>query len=115
MISVPNKYMGIILYNIQRDGCLNGVYSNLGVRGEIYNEICRRKDNVIPGILGAYYSMWFDQGNDCISDRELNIRLHNNTPGIFEFEWTVAGAINFVGIGYQMNDTQIALTYWDPK
>ncbi|MBS1686856.1 MAG: hypothetical protein JSS76_19115 [Bacteroidetes bacterium] len=110
--AIPNNYMGIILYDIQNNDCLNGVYSNLGVGGEIYNEVCRKQKGQPQGILGRYDCMWFDINHERISDRELNITLHNSNRGVFEFEWTVGGKVNFVGIGYQMNNRQIALTYW---
>ncbi|MBS1596392.1 MAG: hypothetical protein JST90_18920 [Bacteroidetes bacterium] len=110
--NLPNNYMGIILYDIQRDGCLNGVYTNLGIHGEVFNEVCRKQKGQPQGLCGRYDCMWFDLNNERISDRELNVTPRINAPGIFEFEWVVGGKVNFVGIGYQMNYKQIALTYW---
>lgn len=35
------KVKGIVVYSIESNGCLNGVYSNTGLTGEVYNEIAR--------------------------------------------------------------------------
>jgi len=110
---------GIGLYNIELDGCLNGVYTNehktLG--GEILNEIARirQKDKSDPtSIAGIYNCFYFDYKNARV-DAELTIKYSNRT---YEFEWVdVTGPKRhtlFKGIGYKMNEKQLAVHYWEP-
>jgi len=103
---------GIVLYNRERDGCYNGVYTNNHpkVNGKIYNEILRKKedDNEVPGIYDCFY---FDLNNErCNAEVEIK-----SGPGkVLEFTWKeIGGPIIFRGIGYQMNAHQIAVHYWD--
>lgn len=59
---------GIVLYDIELNGCLNGVYTNEHhlVDGAIYNEVCRKKkkENKIDWpIVGVYHCFYFDLNN----------------------------------------------------
>jgi len=55
---------GIILYNIELDGCLSGVYSNEDAYGEIFNEIARKNTYTSDDeICGIYNCLYFDSGN----------------------------------------------------
>lgn len=109
-----NEFNGIILYNIQRDGNLSGVYTNIPSRGRINLEILTRMPNINSNnnfeIIGEYQSMYF-QGEErfadvwCLITREVG-------ENIFRFLWRQNDIVIFEGIGYQMNNNQIAVNYW---
>jgi hypothetical protein len=105
---------GIVLYDIQMDGCLNGVYTNEPAHGVIYNEIARKqKPSSTPDkwdIEGDYDCMWFDELNsqeNCI----LRITQSPTDPPVFKVEWldTITRNPRFSGIGYYMNPRQFAV------
>lgn len=103
---------GIVLYDIELDGCLNGVYTNdgPGVQGVIYNEVARKKKTMPTGIAGDYDCFYFDISN-ARHDVDLTI-----TPGptrTFDFLWAENSKPIFCGVGYLMNERQIAVRYWD--
>ena len=106
---------GIILYNIELNGCLNGVYTNEDkkVLGEIFNEISRIKMTSqigADGISGRYDCFYFDLNNFRV-DAEFEITLKKGN--IYEFcWWDLHGSKLFQGIGYKMNEKQIGVHYW---
>ncbi len=53
---------GIVLYNIELDGCLNGVYTNDACDGEIFNEIAmmRTKKPDSDDLCGVYLCTYFE-------------------------------------------------------
>ena len=123
-----DKFNGIVLYNIERDGCLNGVYTNeQAYTGRIYNEIARRQNqdkhykieseegkraccNI--DIEGHYDCQYFDVNNEyCRCELEIKrdpITAHN----VYRFYWRGKNGRDFEGIGYQMNHNQLAVSYW---
>lgn len=105
---------GIILYNIEKDGCLNGVYTNehKTVNGEIYNEISRIKKNTKPGkdgISGIYDCFYFELQNFPFNaELEIKFKIGN----VYEFIWRdLNGTPIHTGVGYKMNDKQIVAHY----
>lgn len=111
---------GIVLYDIQMDGCLTGVYTNEPADGLIYNEIARKKKESITekdspenwNIEGEYTCSWIDINNDreeCL----LRISRRNDNPRIFNIEWLDGRTRNprFSGIGYKMNSKQFVVRY----
>ena len=104
---------GIALYNIELNGCLNGVYTNehMQTQGVIYNEVNRIKTTKTLGkddVSGIYDCFYFDLKNFRV-EAELEISLTNN---IYYFTWRdLFGKILFKGVGYKMNDKQIAVHY----
>lgn len=104
---------GIVLYNIEADGCLNGVYTNEWSDGEIFNEIARMKlPNVNNAIVGIYDCVYFDQKN-VRENADLRISLIKGKNKTFEFVWEIKGKIVFEGIGYLMNEKQLSVQYWE--
>lgn len=110
---------GIALYTIELNHCLNGVYTNDGLKGEICNEIAKRRGKVAPGhiddaeeINGVYDCIYFGNKNSregwellIGSDSEKKVRQ-------YEFCWrNKKGKVEFKGIGYKMNEKQIAVHY----
>lgn len=106
---------GIILYNIELNGCLNGVYTNEDktVVGEVYNEISRLKMTSqlgLDGVSGRYDCFYFDLNNFRV-EAELEITLISGN--MYEFYWwNLHGKKIFQGIGYKMNERQVAAHYW---
>lgn len=104
------KEFGMALYNIERDGCLNGVYTNQFAEGVIFNEIARFNGKHEPGaIVGNYKCAWFERSSNAVEKKDLEIT--QSDEGLLTFRWRVGGEVRFEGTGYQMNDTQIAVSY----
>lgn len=108
-----DEFNGIILYNIQLDGNISGVYTNMPAGGRIYLEILTRMPPVNRianvDIVGTYQSMYF-QGTERICDAVCKITRRDNSD-IFTFIWTRGNNPIFEGIGYIMNQTQIVVHY----
>ena len=110
-----DQFKGIILYNIELDGNLNGVYTNNhpNTRGEIYTETARLKKN-FPQFnnnteVREYDAFYFDLNNERV-DCLLKFSIQNR---IIDVIWElVDGRVLFRGQGFQMNDRQIAISYW---
>lgn len=104
---------GIVLYNIELNGCLNGVYTNENVKkgGEIFNEIARIKeykgDDPYTGLYDCFY---FDYNNE-----RVNALLEiTKLSGAYYFKWSSLKGIQlFKGIGFKMNEKQIVVHYTD--
>lgn len=107
---------GIILYGIELNGCLNGVYTNDGLNGEMFNEIARirKQDNSNKNeICGEYDCFYFD-AIDGRAGWTLVIEYKNpqRKSNEYIFTWkNKSGKITFVGAGYKMNEKQIAVHY----
>ena len=107
---------GIVLYNIELNGCLNGVFTNDALAGVIYNEIAKNRNGKSDGcICGTYDCFYFDAGNELRNDVELKISIPTGQNGIYSFVWSElpenGGQDIFAGIGYKMNHRQIAVHY----
>ena len=108
-----NKFHGIILYDIELNDCLNGAYTNNDktVDGNIYNEIARKKNGIKNSILGDYTCSYIDVGN-VIHEATLIITLITGLSQSYSFTWNDNnGRMIFNGIGYKMNEKQIAVYY----
>jgi hypothetical protein len=111
-------FYGLILYTIERNGCLNGVYTNTGCNGVIYNEIARKPVILTTGIDGDYDCQYFDIASTTTNARETCILRITPEPvslNFFKFEWIDyknAANILFEGRGYQMDDRHISVYYW---
>jgi len=108
---------GIVLYDIELDGCLNGVFTNEFSKGQIYNEIARKK-NVVDSektddsLIGEYNCYYFDPVGHV---SELTIQEKNGPsklPKVYAFSWRISGKTIFHGTGYKMNEKQIVVHYW---
>ena len=110
------KESGMILYNIELNGCLNGVYANNYSEGFIFNEIAKidPPPNDWPNgntICGTYRCVWFE-GRTTIVDVTLTIHDPTFEVGPYPFSWETGEGIVFEGNGYRMNDKQIVVNYW---
>lgn len=103
------KEQGIALYDIQKDGHLNGVFCNPGTKGQVFTETARRNPEKDDSEKGEFYDcFYFD-----IHTVECRCVLYlKNTNGTIKAKWVdLNGKIFFEGIGFQMNERQIAITY----
>lgn len=92
------------------EGNLSGVYTNIISKGKTDLEIATKTDESI-GIAGIYNSIYFENGTVKANSELLVISL-DNYDRCFSFLWTNDGARIFEGIGYLMNQNQIAVNYW---
>ena len=110
-----DELKGIVLYDIERDGCLNGVYTNnLTPNAEIYTETAKRKSRVDNKntIVEVYDCFYFDAESERVNCT-LTFEIIN---GIINAEWRLLNNdIIFTGQGFLMNDRQIAISYWLPN
>jgi hypothetical protein len=119
---MPDNFSGIILYDIEMDDCLNGVYTNIPDGGVILNECCRKKTDSpkieSDRIIGHYASHWFDMDSNPVNGT-LEITNHSYKEEkqlkVYSFLWKEGSNIVFRGVGYKMNHNQIAVTYWCSK
>ena len=110
-------HRGIVLYNVELDESLNGVYANEqgNFAGRIFNEIAR-KDVANPGLIGTYDCTYFEPGTARRNKARraiLTISQAPHGPNVFEFVWSSGrrGRQMYKGIGYRMNQNQIAVHY----
>lgn len=116
-----NPRLGVCLYTIELDGCLNGLFTNEGAQGEIFNEICKRRpEQSSQGTLaGTYDCVYFDVDRVSHSARLTITVLQNfqnapNAPRVFRFEWQDVNNPNvvlFEGTGYLINPNQVVVRY----
>lgn len=100
---------GIIIYNIECNNCLNGVYTNELASGIIFNEIAIKKDQLSSSsIEGEYNCAYFENSNQL---ENVTLTIASNKSGIYEFQWRLKGKIIFEGIGYRMKQNQIIVHY----
>lgn len=89
---------GIILYSIELDGCLNGVYTNEEARGEIFNEIA--KASKFPfnedDLSGDYNCFYFEKNRRNNATLQIKRRGQHN---IYDFIWEIGGEPAFKGLG----------------
>jgi len=106
------EFHGIVLYNIELNGCLNGVYTNNDSNGMIFNEIARRKAGSNNSIQGDYVCSYTENGN-VLKEATLTIAETNKTLNRnYTFVWKDSkGQRIFEGIGFIMNEKQIAVYY----
>lgn len=107
-------FRGIVLFNIEKDENLNGVYTNNHpiTDSRIFTETARLIEPITFNgtienrIYDCFYFDAVDGGVDCT----LTFRISN---GRYDATWQLSnGNIIFRGQGFQMNDSQIAISYW---
>ncbi|MEI9933807.1 MAG: hypothetical protein WDM71_02930 [Ferruginibacter sp.] len=113
-----SKTIGVQVYEILPNGCLNGVYANEGSLNEIFNEISRKSAkqediNIDPKdiLIGKYDCFYFDlnnKGEEC----ELNI-INGGSNSQYIFKWSEKGSTSskFEGKGWKTNHNQITIKY----
>lgn len=105
------KVKGIVLYNIELNGNLSGVYTNddPALKGKIFTEIASRnpaKD--VPSKGECYDTLYFDSGPPVVACL-LFLDLQN---GKYTALWEDNNSVpKYKGVGYRMNERQIAIAY----
>lgn len=109
-----NEFRGIVLYNIELNGNLNGVYTNNHpiTNGRIFTETARLRDNTLveQGTEVIVYDCFYFDVNESV-ECTLTFRITNRIIDAF---WQLPNqtAPIFTGQGFQMNERQIAISYW---
>lgn len=110
-----NELRGIVLYNIERDGNLNGVYTNnLIPNSFIFTETARRRfSDPFDNDRNRRYDFFYFDTNNNQQNGILTMSIDNNN--IYNVDWVLDGDLNptFRGQGFLMNDRQIAISYWN--
>ncbi len=107
-----SKAFGVVVYEILPSGCLNGVYTNLGTKRELYNELARKQTKESPSdtIIGNYDCFYFDMENERVS-----CTLNIEDGGIkcqYLFKWFDEESTEiFNGEGWKTSDHQIVVQY----
>ena len=99
---------GIILYTIERDGCLNGVYTHEGLKGKIFNEIARKLRK--QGNKTTYACAYFEAVGQDVAKTAI-LEITREPSGILRFSWLSGGKEIFHGDGYKMNPLQMSVIY----
>lgn len=105
------KVKGIVLYDKQLNGKLNGVFTNNDPNNnaEIFTETARPNLNKKCVNGGTWYEMFYFDSSNGRFNGELN--LYKNNHNMFIAEWYVGGSLIFSGFGFDMNERQISLYY----
>lgn len=116
---------GIIVYSVEKNGCLNGRYTNEDQDGVLYNEILRKEikntldsDETLHPLCGEYKAMYFDNGNSEIQCDVTISRVNaegKKTNGTFFLEWVdkESKGAYLRGIGYLISDRELVVAYTD--
>ncbi len=105
---------GIVLYNIELEGNLNGVYTNnhSEMMARIFTETARLTENALieNGTEVHIYDSFYFDAIDGRVNCTLTFRITN---GIYNAEWRLLDEENplFIGEGFLMNERQIAISY----
>lgn len=108
---VMDDFYGHVLYDIEKDGCLNGVFTNTGVNGRIFNEIARRRTgtDINDPLLGDYALMYIDEGNTQYTG---SLQIASDGAGGYLFSWFDSkGKQVFKGTGARMSDSNLVAYY----
>lgn len=108
-----HDFWGMVIYEKIGDGCLSGIWNNndLNNRGRIHNEIARKNDGKLEKVGGEYTVSWIESNNVTFSG-VLSVTLINNRTA-YLFKWIIEEAIWFSGVGMEIGNRQIAVTYWN--
>lgn len=93
-------FFGIVIYSIEDDGCLNGLWTTIANNGEISNEIAKKKNGENTCLTGDYIVTFIEHDNPLlISQGSLLIKSGRNK--LYELEWTIDNKTNkFFGKGF---------------
>jgi len=106
-----SQLWGMITYELMGDGCMNGTWTNIHTESKkVMNEIARKKDGIDRGELpGEYYVSWIENKGGPVSG---TLKIESRVTHYY-FEWIVSGKVSFRGVGMQVTDKRLAVTYWD--
>ena len=109
-----NPRLGVCLYTIELDGCLNGLFTNEAHR-EVFNEICKRRRDSLPQdqdtLIGIYDYVFFDSDRSSHSG-EMAIIAHPIFQNVLQFQWRNRNGNDvFTGVGYLISPRQVVVRY----
>lgn len=109
------KFEGVVVYTIEKNGCLNGVYANdeNPLPNHVYNEIAKRTTDINKEypLAGTYLCSWIEWSNkgDIIVNGVLTINWQGN---YYDVVWRDNKNNRlFVGKGFQTGDYQLTVRY----
>ncbi len=104
------KTEGVIVYKIERDGCLNGFYttSDNGKSHRLYNEIARKEESANTTVIeGEYVCSWININNEVVIGKLIIIK----STSCYELTWHVDGKDKYKGTGYITGEHQLTVSY----
>ncbi len=104
------EFQGGIIYRIEPDGCLNGLWSNTEALHKVFNEIDRKKTTKGNDIDGVYDSSWIEDSNSIHTGELVIIKQASH----YDFVWTDKDGTVFKGIGFKLAN-EITVSYWVEK
>ena len=112
---MKKKIRGIVKFQIQNNGILDGIYTNNALNGRVLNETVI-KSRVSPGLIGTYDCTY--QDHDVITYHgELKIDLQNGSTTNFKLSWDIIDHINnnnhfyFSGDGFLFSASELIVSY----
>ena len=105
-----NVKKGIICYQIEQDGCLNGVFSNEIIDGHIYNETANKITDNFDELIGDYNCYYFNDGSSH-SNVKLKIRLKEGKRKTYKVKWESENKTVYKGTGYILNEKQFVVQF----
>lgn len=106
-----SQLWGMIVYELLGDGCMNGLWTNIHTESKkVMNEIARKKSGGdMSDLSGEYYVSWIEnKGGPVAGTLKIESRITH-----YYFEWIVSGKLSFKGVGMQVAERKLAVTYWD--
>lgn len=109
-------FFGITVLNIAADGCLNGLWTNNDVGGELFNEVWKKtnKSPVLVNINGEElykeYLLSYNESNLKSMNGSVSLEIDNNN--VISVIWKVKKCdCDFHGRGFLI-DKQLIIYYW---
>jgi hypothetical protein len=109
--SGSSQLWGMIIYELMGDGCMNGLWTNIHTESKkVMNEIARKKTvGDASDLTGEYYVSWIEaKGGPVSGTLKIESRITH-----YYLEWIVSGKVSFKGVGLQVAEKRLLVTYWD--
>lgn len=107
-------FEGVVVYTIERNGCLNGIYTNNhpNTRQQVFNESARlpRGERInleeLDGTL-VFDTTWIDLNNEIVNGRlEITSRAND-----YLVNWFYDNGGTYTGIGFLLRDDMFVVRY----
>jgi len=103
--------LGIAVYTIEDDGCLNGLWTEKSLKGELMNEIAKKIGKTKKGLDGEYHDKYIDYKNKKYTGT-LTIKQDKIDKSYF-LKWEIKEPhdLNYGGIGFKI-EKQFIVYWW---
>jgi len=102
-------FFGIVVFSIEDDGCLNGLWTNIANESKIMNEIAKKKKKE-SGITGEY-NVTYIEVDEKIYKGSLKIDFVNDEENTFYLlKWKFNDGVEFFGKGFKIGK-QLVVSY----